>query len=171
MTVVVLMGVSGSGKTTIGRELAKRLGWQYQEGDALHPPANIDKMSHGHALNDSDRQPWLLAIAAVIDAWRKDGQSGIVSCSALKRCYREIMIGDRPDVRLMYLHGSRATIEARLAERKGHFMPSALLDSQFLALEEPTFDERPIRLTIEGTPEAILRRAESEFIRGETFRP
>ena len=164
MTVVVLMGVSGSGKTTIGRELAKRLGWQYQEGDALHPPANIDKMSHGHALDDSDRQPWLLAIAAVIDAWRKDDQSGVVSCSALKRRYRDILIGDRPDVQLMYLQGKRATIEARLAGRKSHFMPSALLDSQFLALEEPAAGERPILLTIEEPLEAILRRAENEVI-------
>jgi gluconokinase len=163
LTVIVLMGVSGSGKTTLGLELALHLGWPYQEGDALHPQANIDKMRHGHALCDDDRLPWLEAIAKVIDAWRAAGQSGVVSCSALKRRYRDILIGARPDVVLMYLHGDRATIEARLAHRRDHFMPAALLDSQFAALEEPTEDERPIVLPINDPPEAILRKAETQL--------
>lgn len=159
MTVVVLMGVSGSGKTTIGQALAQTLGWQYQEGDALHPPANVEKMRQGHPLDDADRLPWLRAIAAVIDNWRRAGTYGIVSCSALKRSYRNILIGDRPDVRLMYLQGDPALIEARLAARRGHYMPASLLDSQLSALEPPTDDERPIVIGIAQPPESILQQA------------
>ena len=161
MTVVVLMGVSGSGKTTIGQALARRLGWRYQEGDALHPAANIEKMRHGHALDDTDRLPWLHAVAAVIDAWRKAGASGVVSCSALKRSYRNILIGDRPDVRLIYLQGDRKLIEARLAIRRDHFMPAALLDSQFSTLEPPAADEKPLEISIAQPLENILQQAKA----------
>jgi len=154
--IVVVMGVSGCGKTTVARLLAERLGWQMQEGDALHPPANVAKMSAGTPLTDEDRWPWLREIAAVIDRWRAAGTSGVVTCSALKRAYRDILVGDRPDVRLAYLRGSKPLIAERLAARKGHFMPPALLDSQFATLEEPGADERPIVLDVADTPAAIV---------------
>lgn len=156
MTVLVVMGVSGSGKTTIGAALADQLGWRYQEGDALHPPANVAKMAGGSPLTDADRWPWLRAIAAVIDAWRAGAQSGVVTCSALKRTYRDILIAARPDVRLVYLRGDKALIMARMAARRGHFMPPALLDSQFSTLEEPSADELPITVDIGPAPDAIV---------------
>ena len=108
------MGVSGSGKTTVGKLLAERLGWHYQEGDALHPPENVAKMSAGTPLTDADRDPWLRRIADRIDAWRSSGEAGVVTCSALKRAYREIIVGDRPDVGLIHLRGSRELIGRRL---------------------------------------------------------
>src|SRR3954454_23923046 len=123
--IAVIMGVSGSGKTTIGRVLARRLGWLFLEGDALHPPENIAKMKAGHPLNDEDRAPWLAAIAARIDAWRAQGDAGVITCSALKRRYRDIVIGDRPEVRLVYLEGSREPIGERVRARHGHFMPAS----------------------------------------------
>ena len=156
MTVVVMMGVSGSGKTTIAEGVARREAWPLLEGDKFHPPANIEKMSHGIPLTDEDRWPWLRAIAAAIDDWRKNGQSGVVACSALKRAYRAILIGDRNDVVLVYLQGSKDLIGQRMASRKGHFMPPALLDSQFAALEEPQPDEHPIVVSVAGTPEEIV---------------
>lgn len=159
--IVVVMGVSGCGKTTVARILAERMGWRMQEGDALHPPANVAKMSAGTPLADADRWPWLHAIAAVIDQWRAEGTSGVVTCSALKRAYRDILVGARPDVRLAYLRGDKALIAARLAARKGHFMPPALLDSQFAALEPPGADERPIVLDVAETPEALAGRLAS----------
>ncbi len=156
MTVVVMMGVSGSGKITIADGLAKLEGWPLLEGDRLHPPANIEKMSHCVPLTDEDRWPWLRAIAAVIDEWRATGQSGVVACSALKRAYRDILIGERRDVVLVYLQGSHTLIGQRMAARKGHFMPPALLDSQFATLEEPTADENPIVVSIEPPPDVIV---------------
>jgi len=155
VTVLVVMGVAGSGKTTVGSALAERLGWNYQEGDALHPPSNVSKMAGGTPLTDADRWPWLHSIAAVIDGWRAAGQSGVVTCSGLKRAYREILVGTRPDVRLVYLRGDRALIGARMAARSGHFMPTALLDSQFATLEEPGADERPIVVDVGGSPDDI----------------
>lgn len=154
--VLVVMGVSGSGKTTVARGLAERLGWRFQEGDALHPSANVAKMSAGTPLSDGDRWPWLAAVAAVIDGWRAEGVSGIVTCSALKRAYRAVLMGGRPDVRLVYLAGDKALIAGRMAARKGHFMPAALLDSQFAALEVPGADERPIVVDIGPAPGAIV---------------
>ena len=147
--IAVIMGVSGSGKTTIGRALARRLGWRFQEGDALHPPENIAKMKAGHPLDDQDRAPWLAAIAARIDEWRGRGECGVVTCSALKRRYRDIIIGNRPDVRLVYLEGSRELIGKRMAVRHGHFMPASLLDSQFAALEPPAPDEHAIAALVD----------------------
>ena len=163
MTVAVLMGVSGSGKTTIARLMAEQLGWQMLEGDSLHPPANVAKMQSGTPLDDADRWPWLRAIAAQIDAWREAGVSGVVACSALKRAYRDILIGPRPDVVLVYLQGSHALIAERMAARKGHFMPPGLLDSQFQTLEVPTADERPIVASIAPAPEAIAATIVEEF--------
>jgi gluconokinase len=154
--VLVVMGVSGSGKTTVGKLLAERLGWHYQEGDALHPPENVAKMSAGTPLTDADRIPWLRRIAGRIDAWRSSGEAGVVTCSALKRIYRDIIIGDRPDVRLVHLRGSRALIGRRMAARKGHFMPTALLDTQFATLQEPSPEERAIIVDVGGTPAEIV---------------
>jgi gluconokinase len=164
---VVVMGVSGSGKTTVGKLLAERLGWQYQEGDALHPAENVAKMSAGTPLTDADRIPWLHRIAARIDEWRRRGESGVVTCSALKRAYRDIIIG--PDVGLVHLRGSRELIGRRMAARKGHFMPTALLDNQFATLQEPSPEERAITVDVDGTPgeivEEILRRLLPELKR------
>ena len=156
MTVAVVMGVSGSGKTTVAEELARREGWRLVEGDTFHPPANVAKMQSGTPLNDEDRWPWLQAIAREIDAIRARGESAVVASSALKHAYRDILIGDRPDVVLVYLQGSKDLIARRMAARKGHFMPPALLDSQFATLEEPGDDEHPIVVSIEPPPDAIV---------------
>jgi carbohydrate kinase (thermoresistant glucokinase family) len=158
VTVLVLMGVSGCGKTTVAKLVAEAHGVPYQEGDALHPPENVAKMSEGHPLTDEDRWPWLHAIAAVIDGWRAAGQSGLVTCSALKRAYRDILIGPRQDVRLVFLRGDQALIAGRLAKRRGHYMPSSLLDSQFATLEEPGPDESPLVVDIRATPEELARQ-------------
>jgi gluconokinase len=154
--IVVVMGVSGSGKTTVAVLLASALGSQFQEGDDLHPAANVDKMSSGKPLTDDDRLPWLHKIAAEIDSWRARGESGVLTCSALKRSYRDIVIGDRPDVTLVYLKGSYGLIHRRMAARHEHFMPVALLDSQFAALQEPTPDENPIVVDVTGRPTEIV---------------
>jgi carbohydrate kinase (thermoresistant glucokinase family) len=161
--VVLVMGVSGSGKTTVGQDLATRLHATYQEGDALHPPANVDKMSHGIPLTDSDRRPWLLAIAAIIDGWLARGEAGVVSCSALKRAYRDLLIGHRSDVTLVYLEGSHELIARRMAARAGHFMPTTLLDSQFATLEPPGRDEAPVVVDVQLPLEAIVDRIVQEL--------
>src|SRR6202140_607576 len=129
--IVVVMGVSGSGKTTVAVLLSAALGCQFQEGDDLHPPENVEKMHGGTPLTDADRLPWLRKIAEEIDGWRARGESGVLTCSALKRSYRDIIIGDRQDVTLVYLKGSHDLIHSRIAARHEHFMPVALLDSQF----------------------------------------
>lgn len=149
--IVVVMGVSGSGKTTVAALLAARLGWRCREGDDLHPRENVEKMRGGTPLTDTDRLPWLRKIAAEIDAWRTRGESGVVTCSALKRSYRDIIIGGRPDVALVYLKGTRELIARRLAARHEHFMPAVLLASQFATLQEPAPDERPIVVDVDGT--------------------
>jgi gluconokinase len=160
--IAVVMGVSGSGKTTVAALLAAALGCQFQEGDELHPRENVEKMAGGAPLTDADRMPWLHKIAEAIDSWRAQGESGVLTCSALKRSYRDIIIGDRPDVTLVYLKGSYDLIRGRMAAREEHFMPDALLDSQFAALEEPTPDEHPITVDVGGRPaeiaEEIVRR-------------
>ena len=142
--ILVVMGVSGSGKTTIAKALADQLGWAFEEGDDLHPGSDIAKMHSGHPLDDRDRWPWLEKVADWIDGWRQAGKSGVITCSALKRSYRDFLARGRPDVRLLYLHGDIELIAARLAARKGHFMPASLLDSQLATLEEPGPDEHPI---------------------------
>ena len=146
--VLVVMGVSGAGKSTVAKELAARLGWPFEEGDWLHPEANVAKMHAGIGLTDSDRQPWFNAVAAWIDGQRAKGQPGIITCSALKRSYRDMIIGDRPEVRLVYLRGSRVLIAGRLAGRQEHFMPASLLPSQIDILEEPGPDEDPLIIDI-----------------------
>ena len=153
--IVVVMGVSGSGKSTVAALLAAALGCQFEEGDDLHPPENVAKMRGGTPLTDADRMPWLHKITEKIDGWRARGECGVLTCSALKRSYRDIIIGDRRDVVLVYLKGSRERIHQRMIARHGHFMPLALLDSQFATLEEPTPDEHPIIEDVEGKPADI----------------
>lgn len=161
--VIIVMGVASSGKTSLGEGLAERLGWPFRDADAFHPPENVAKMSGGTPLNDNDRKPWLAAIAAWIDALRASGDHGIVTCSALKRRYRDVILGNRPDVALVYLKGSRELIGARMARREHHFMPPALLDSQFAALEEPAEDERPLVMPVELSKDEIVERVLREL--------
>jgi len=156
VAVIVVMGVSGCGKSTIASMLAHRLRWTYEDGDWFHPKSNIEKMHHGEPLDDADRWPWLHAIADWIDATRKSGNRGVVACSALKRSYRDVLIGKRRDVRLVFLQGDRDLIARRVAARADHFMPPELLDSQFKALEPPTADERPIAVSIVPHPRDIV---------------
>lgn len=155
--IIAVMGVSGSGKTTIARALANRFGAAFQEGDDLHPPENVAKMKSGTPLDDADRWPWLARVAAWIDVQRAAGRDGVITCSLLKRAYRHAVIGDRPDVRLLYLHGEEPRIAAHMAHRQGHFMPLGLLDSQFATLEEPLPGEHAIIVEItDSVDETIL---------------
>src|ERR1700730_8939476 len=153
--IAVVTGVAGSGKTTVSALLAAALGCQFQEGDDLHPAANVEKMHGGTPLTDADRMPWLHKIADEIDSWRARGESGVLTCSALKRSDRDIIIGDRPGVTLVYLKGSDDVIRRRMTARHEHFMPVALLDSQFATLQEPTPDEHPIAVDAGGRPTEI----------------
>jgi gluconokinase/shikimate kinase len=155
--VLVLMGVSGCGKTTVAAILAGRLSWPFEEGDALHPPANIAKMEAGHPLTDEDRAPWLRKVADWVDERIAAGEHGLITCSALKRSYREVINRRGAGVVFVYLHGSRETIASRLMARHGHFMPPSLLDSQFADLEEPAADEPAIRVDIGPAPSALAQ--------------
>jgi len=143
------MGVSGAGKSTVGRALAARLGFVFQEGDDLHPPTNIAKMSAGVPLTDEDRAPWLAAVGAWIDCCIAAGGGGVIACSALKAAYRRVLTEGRSAVRVVYLEGSKAVIADRVTARKGHFMPASLIDSQFADLEPPTPDEDAIEVAID----------------------
>ena len=134
---LIVMGVSGSGKSTIGERLAERLAWTYEDGDRFHPASNVAKMSAGHPLTDEDRWPWLQAIADEIDRVCMTGEHAVIACSALKRTYRDVLVHGRNDVRIVFLDGTQQLIASRLAQRKGHFMPPGLLDSQFKTLEPP----------------------------------
>ncbi|MGW0614822.1 gluconokinase [Streptomyces sp. NPDC002788] len=155
--VVVVMGVAGTGKTTIGPLLAARLGVPYAEGDDFHPPANIVKMSAGTPLTDEDRLPWLDAIGDW--AHGRAGIGGVVSCSALKRSYRDRLRIAAPGVVFVHLTGDRALIEDRMSHRQGHFMPTALLDSQFATLQPLEADEAGVGVDVAGSPEEITERA------------
>lgn len=167
---VVVMGVSGSGKSTIGAALARRLGWRFEDGDAFHPPANVAKMKAGHPLDDNDRRPWLEAIAAEIARVAAARGHVVIACSALKRAYRDILIGGRSDARIVFLDGDQALIADRLAKRKGHFMPPDLLASQFATLEPPAADEHvttvPIDADVESIVGDIVRKLLSSSLRG-----
>jgi len=150
-TVLVVMGVSGTGKSTVARSLADALGWPMEEGDDLHPEANVDKMEQGIPLTDDDRWPWLDRVGEWIDAQGRKGEPGIVTCSALKRAYRDRL--RRPNVTFVHLAGTRETIGRRMAARSGHFMPLSLLESQLDTLEPPGPDEQVITVDLGGTPE------------------
>jgi carbohydrate kinase (thermoresistant glucokinase family) len=150
------MGVTGAGKSTIAEQLNAHLHWPFQEGDELHPQANIDKMHAGHPLTDADRAPWLAAVKAWIDARLAAGEPGLITCSALKRRYRDELIAGRDDVRLLYLKAARALLVEHLQHRTGHFMPVALLDSQLHTLEEPAADEHPLTVQVqEGVGDTV----------------
>lgn len=162
-SILVVMGVSGSGKSTIGTQLALRLRWEFEDGDWFHPARNIDKMHAGIPLTDEDRAPWLIGIADFIDQVRLAGTHVVLACSALKRRYRGVIIGNRPDVRLIYLKGAMELIARRIATRHEHFMPPSLLESQFEALEEPGSDEKPIVASIEPRPREIVAHILAEL--------
>ena len=153
---LIVMGVSGSGKSTVADALANGLGWRYEDGDRFHPPGNVAKMSAGHPLTDEDRLPWLQAIADEIDRVCGEGERAVIACSALKRAYRDILLHGRADVRFVFLKGTQDLIAGRLAARKGHFMPPDLLASQFRTLEPPAAGEHPITVSIDAPVAAIV---------------
>jgi carbohydrate kinase (thermoresistant glucokinase family) len=151
--VLVLMGVSGSGKSTIALELQRVLGWPFQEGDDLHPQANVEKMRSGHPLDDADRLPWLQAIAKWIEERLAANEPGIITCSNLKRAYRHITVGDRRGVTLVYLKGEEQVIHDRIAQRQHRYMPPSLLQSQFDTLEEPA---DAIAVDVSSDPDSVV---------------
>jgi gluconokinase len=153
--IIVVMGVSGTGKSTVGRALALALGWDFQEGDELHPPSNIDKMQAGIALDDDDRRPWLDRIAHWIRSENDQGRGGVVTCSALKRRYRDRLRRAGGELRFVHIRVSRAALEHRTRHRL-HFMPTSLLDSQLQTLEEPTADENMLSVSGEDAVEEIV---------------
>lgn len=156
--VIVVMGVAGTGKTTVGGLLADALGLPYAEGDAFHPAANVAKMSAGTPLDDSDRWPWLDAIGEWMRT-RAGRSGGVVAASCLKRAYRDRLRAAAPGTVFVHLTGERPLIEKRMAARKGHFMPTTLLDSQFATLEPLQADELGVLVDVSGTPEDITERA------------
>lgn len=145
--VIIVMGVAGSGKTTVGEKLAATLGWSFRDADDFHPPENVAKMSAGIPLNDHDRAPWLAAIRAHIDACLARGEGSVVTCSALKAAYRRVLVADPARVKLVHLTGDFALLAARIGSRQGHFMKPAMLHSQLAALEPP-----PDALAVDITP-------------------
>jgi gluconokinase len=153
---VVVMGVSGCGKSTVGQGLAQALGVPYLEGDELHPPQNVARMAQGIALTDEDRAGWLSHIAQRLQDAQRQGRGLVVTCSALKRRYRDTLRGGASDVRFVHLHGDEALLQQRMALRNGHYMPASLLKSQLQTLEAPGDDEQPIRLGIDLPPEALV---------------
>ncbi len=149
----VIMGVSGSGKTTVAERAAAELGWIFQEGDKLHPAANVAKMAAGTPLTDEDRAPWLAIVAQWIQARLAAGENGLITCSALKRSYREQIGNGKPGVQIVYLHGDRATLDAHVHGRHHEYMPINLLDSQLATLEPPLPDEHVIEVDVGGSVE------------------
>ncbi len=154
--LLVVMGVSGSGKSTVGAALAQRLGVPFADADDLHPEANIAKMAAGHALDDKDRHPWLETIGAWLAD--RDTAGGVISCSALKVAYRDQLRRHAPRVRFVHLKGSREVIARRQASRPGHFMPASLLDSQFATLEQLGPDEDGLVIDVNQSVDAIVQQ-------------
>jgi|1186.fasta_scaffold427690_2 gluconokinase len=153
---LVVMGVSGSGKTTVATEVARRLGWEFTEGDDHHPPANVEKMRAGHPLDDGDRRPWLEELARWIGAHEADGRSCVLTCSALKRSYRDILRDGHPSVWFAHVSGPQELITDRVSHRQGHYMPATLVPSQF-AILEPLADDEPGRVVpAVGSPEQVV---------------
>ncbi len=150
--VIVLMGVTGSGKSTVGQLLSRQLAWDYYDADDFHPPANVKKMANGIPLEDEDRWPWLEGLAAEIDTWLQGERGAILACSALKESYRSVLVAGRAQVCIVHLKGDKELIAGRLAERVDHYMPASLLDSQFQTLEEP---QDALVVNIDATPEEI----------------
>jgi gluconokinase len=150
--VLIVAGVSGSGKTTVGAMLAGRLGWPFADADSFQPAANIEKMHTGIPLTDDDRWPWLECIADWIDDHLENGRSAVITCSALRRTYRDMLMRGRPSVWLVFLSVDREVLARRLAVRSGHFFPAQLLDSQLSTLEPPQPDEHAITVHETGTP-------------------
>lgn len=157
--IIVVMGVCGCGKTTIGQRLAEKLEAAFIEGDELHPASNKDKMATGIPLDDGDREPWLDAIAAKAAALLSETRCIVVSCSALKRAYRDRLRMADKTIKLVHLTGSKAVLQARMNERRGHFMPAGLLDSQLATLQPPEADEVAVNLDIAEQPDRIVERA------------
>jgi gluconokinase len=157
-TSVVVMGVSGSGKTTIARELVHRLGWEYAEGDDFHPAANVEKMRTGTPLDDDDRWPWLRSLAAWIGERAASGTSVVVTCSALKRSYRDLLRQNNPSVWFAHVTVGADVIQSRLSERRGHYMPASLLTSQLAALEPLQQDEPGLAIPGDGSPADVVNR-------------
>ena len=159
IAAIVVMGVSGCGKSTVGALVAERLGWAFEDGDAFHPPENVAKMSAGTPLTDEDRWPWLRAIAARIARARSEGRGVVIACSALKRAYRDVLRDGQADIRFLHLTGEPALIMARQAARTGHYMPASLIASQFAALEPPETEADVIDLDVDPEPPAIAQKA------------
>jgi gluconokinase len=153
--VVILMGVSGAGKTAVGERLAAHLGWAFHDGDDFHPEANVRKMAAGEPLTDEDRRPWLAAIRELIEAHELEGRDAIVACSALKEAYRRYLLADAPTTRIVYLRGTPSLIEERLRRRRGHFFRAELLASQFAALEEPS---SAVVVDVDAEPDVVVGR-------------
>jgi gluconokinase len=151
--VIILMGVAGAGKTTVGKQLAQSLGWRFVEGDDFHPPANVAKMAAGIPLTDEDRAPWLERLRGLIQEALERGEPAVVACSALKERYRQVLTVDPARVKWVYLWAPRELIASRLAQRTGHFMPLSLLDSQFAALEAP---KDALQVDVTPGPDAVV---------------
>ncbi|WP_327281358.1 MULTISPECIES: gluconokinase, GntK/IdnK-type [unclassified Streptomyces] len=170
-TVVLVTGVAGSGKSTVARLLADRLGWAYQDADDFHAPADLARMAAGEALTDEERRPWLTAVAAWIDRRTAAGKPAVVACSALKRAYRDQLVHGRTDVLLVYLHGSRELIRSRLLARHGHFFPARLLDSQFADLQEPEPDEHACVVDVDRPPQTLVSAVVARLAAGTEVAP
>jgi gluconokinase len=152
---IIVMGVSGSGKTTIGRLLAETLGWPFYDGDDFHPAANIQRMTQGIALTDEDRAGWLDALSQLVCSLEREGRSAVVACSALKQAYRDALVGKSTAVRFIYIKGRRGLIQERMEKRRGHYMKADLLESQFDILEEPV---QSVAVDVAESPELIMHR-------------
>jgi carbohydrate kinase (thermoresistant glucokinase family) len=163
MTVLVVMGVSGCGKSTVAGLLSERLDWPFMEGDSLHPEANVAKMAAGQPLTDEDRWPWLEQVADWVEDRLGAGEDGIITCSALKRSYRDTIRRGSDAVVFVHLTGERSTLEERMRGRSGHFMPASMLDSQLATLEDPEPDEPSLRVPIEQSPDRIADQVVTEL--------